>query len=94
VSMQLWQHQQDALAAIGDAPGFMLAMDMGTGKSATAIAALEQRGCQSVLILCPKSVASRGFDTDVRRVPGEAVPGEGGWACRPALMCPSAQCCL
>lgn len=56
--MQLWQHQQDALAAIGDAPGYMLAMDMGTGKSATAIAALEQRGCQSVLILCPKSVAS------------------------------------
>ena len=56
--MQLWQHQQDALDAIGDAPGFMLAMDMGTGKSATAIAALEQRGCQSVLILCPKSVAS------------------------------------
>lgn len=56
--MQLWQHQQDALAAIGNAPGYMLAMDMGTGKSATAIAALEQRGCQSVLILCPKSVAS------------------------------------
>ena len=56
--MELWQHQQDALTAIGDAPGYMLAMDMGTGKSATAIAALEQRGCQSVLILCPKSVAS------------------------------------
>ncbi len=56
--MQLWQHQQDALAAIGDAPGYMLAMDMGTGKSAVAIAALEQRGCASVLILCPKSVAS------------------------------------
>ena len=56
--MQLWQHQQDALDYIDGKPGALLAMDMGTGKSAVAIAALEQRGCASVLILCPKSVAS------------------------------------
>ena len=52
----LWKHQQAAFDFILPLGKGMLALDMGTGKSATAIALLEEWGCKQVLIICPKSV--------------------------------------
>lgn len=51
-----WRHQDEALAAVDGKRGFLLAMAMGTGKSRTAILALERRKARLVVILCPKSV--------------------------------------
>lgn len=57
-----WAHQVKAFSLAHDLPGFQLQMDMGTGKSLTALALLNhwcgsspQRGSR-VLIVCPKSV--------------------------------------
>ena len=55
---KLWKHQQEALDFIGNKPGALLAMGMGTGKSCVAIHALDSRRCDTALILCPKSVAA------------------------------------
>lgn len=55
---KLWTHQQAALDFIGNKPGALLAMGMGTGKSCVAIHALDSRQCDTALILCPKSVAA------------------------------------
>lgn len=52
----LWAHQREAFNFIAPLDRGMLAMDMGTGKSATAIALLEAWDCRRVLVLCPKSV--------------------------------------
>lgn len=41
---------------IGPAGRGMLAMDMGTGKTRTALALADEWGCRRVLIACPKSV--------------------------------------
>lgn len=54
----LWQHQRDALTFIDGKAAALLAMGMGSGKSAVAIHALERRGIDRALIICPKSVAS------------------------------------
>ena len=53
----LWPHQQAAVNFAADKPGVMLAMEMGTGKTLTALALLELWQARRVLILCPKSVA-------------------------------------
>lgn len=53
----LWPHQQAAVNFAADKPGAMLAMEMGTGKTLTALALLELWQARRVLILCPKSVA-------------------------------------
>ena len=58
VKTPLWDHQIDALDAMRAQPAFLLAHDMGAGKSLTAIAALEQRQAMRVLVLCPKSVVA------------------------------------
>ena len=49
-----WKHQREAYSVAARLPGAMLAMGMGTGKSCTSIAV--SAGCETVLILCPKSV--------------------------------------
>ena len=54
----LWKHQRDALAFIADKPAALLAMGLGSGKSAVAIADLDARNVDLALVLCPKSVAS------------------------------------
>lgn len=51
-----WLHQKQAFHFISGMPSAMLAMDMGTGKTRTAIARLEQDECMLVVIVCPKSV--------------------------------------
>ena len=56
-----WAHQRTGLEMMllafeAGFPGFALAMDMGTGKTKTAIDAVSNLGCARVLVLCPKSV--------------------------------------
>lgn len=58
-----WRHQALAFTLFRDIPGFQLQMDMGTGKSMTALAMLvhwteirEESIARRVLITCPKSV--------------------------------------
>lgn len=54
----LWSHQQQALQFIEGKTGAMLAMEMGTGKSAVAIHHADRMQCERILIVCPKSVAT------------------------------------
>ena len=66
-----WGHQIHAFEFIKDKPGGFLAMDMGTGKSMTAVALTLHWHCERVLILCPLSVVnvwSREFE---RHAPGK-----------------------
>jgi SNF2 family DNA or RNA helicase len=51
-----WQHQRQAFHFAKDMPGAMLAMDMGTGKSKTAVGLICNRQHETNLIICPKSV--------------------------------------
>lgn len=51
-----WPHQREAFDRARDQSGFMLAIPMGGGKSATAIALADDARDMRVLILCPKSV--------------------------------------
>ena len=51
-----WQHQQEAWNLANKHTGFMLAHDMGAGKSKLAIDFCTGVGAKLVLILCPKSV--------------------------------------
>lgn len=51
-----WPWQAEAFQRTNSHNGFMLAMPMGGGKSAVAIAAAERDQAQRVLVLCPKSV--------------------------------------
>jgi SNF2 family DNA or RNA helicase len=54
----LWSHQREALDLILQHEGFMLAHDMGTGKTRTTIEALQALDAKRVLILCPKTVVA------------------------------------
>lgn len=53
-----WPHQVKAFWFMIDLPGAMLAFDMGTGKTLTAIALIVNGEHKKVLIVCPKSVMS------------------------------------
>ena len=60
----LWSHQIAALEFARRREGVMLAMEMGTGKTRTAIELA--RGCETILVACPLSVApvwKREFET-------------------------------
>ena len=55
----LWQHQQQAIDFVEQLGGrAMIAMEMGTGKTRTAIECLRRWQSKRVLILCPKSVVA------------------------------------
>jgi SNF2 family DNA or RNA helicase len=66
--MTLWQHQQDALefidATLQASPGVLIAAGMGSGKSYTAIAALQQYKRERVLVLAPKSVVNNVWHSE------------------------------
>lgn len=51
-----WQHQATAIGLALQQSSFMLAMDMGTGKSLCAVAIANAIKAKRVLIVCPKSV--------------------------------------
>ena len=72
----LWPHQVAAADLAEPLAGAMLAMDMGTGKSFTAIELLLRWGCRLVLILCPKSVV-RVWPNEFRKYLGS---DRGGWS--------------
>ena len=52
----LWKHQVQAYHFAFNQVACMLAMEMGTGKSAVAIALADNWKCKTVLIVCPKAV--------------------------------------
>lgn len=60
--MQLYKHQQDVLDA--NHPKWLLAMDMGTGKSLTAIELVKKNKCTSLLLICPKALKEK-WDRDL-----------------------------
>lgn len=51
-----WTHQTEAHAKAILQKGFLLAHDMGTGKSRTAVMIAETKKARSILIMCPHSV--------------------------------------
>lgn len=53
-----WAHQRTAFQRLAPLIGAMLAHDMGTGKTMTALALLTYWRAHRVLVLCPKSVAT------------------------------------
>lgn len=71
MSTALWPHQEQAVQIIGPAGRGMLAMDMGTGKTRTALALADAWGCSRVLIVCPKSVV-RVWPHEFRKHLGDA----------------------
>jgi len=56
VKTLLWEHQRKAVQWLTTHPAALLDMEMGTGKSLTALAAMQHLGLKRVLILCPSSV--------------------------------------
>lgn len=53
-----WQHQKRAFWRAYDKAGFMLALDMGTGKSKVAIDLAANWKAHRVLVVCPKAVVN------------------------------------
>lgn len=53
-----WKHQVTALRLVSQSPHFMLAMDMGTGKSKVVVDDCVQRSARLVLVVCPLTVVS------------------------------------
>jgi SNF2 family DNA or RNA helicase len=53
---EAWEHQTRAFWRAYKAPGFMLALDMGTGKSKIAVDLAVNRADRKILIVCPKAV--------------------------------------
>ena len=53
--IELWSCQKNALAFSQSKPSCMLAMDMSTGKSLTALRIAADRNCNRVLIVCPNN---------------------------------------
>jgi SNF2 family DNA or RNA helicase len=51
-----WRHQKQAYWFAKSLPGCMIAMDMGVGKSRVAIDLIVNEECQTILVICPKSV--------------------------------------
>lgn len=52
----LWPHQQEAFEKLAPLGRGLLAMDVGTGKSLTALHLVNHWGCRRVLIVCPLSM--------------------------------------
>lgn len=56
MSTPLWPHQQQAVAKLAPVGRGALWMDMGDGKTRTALELVREWGCRRVLILCPLKV--------------------------------------
>jgi SNF2 family DNA or RNA helicase len=56
ITSNLWPHQQAAFDFAATRHGAMLAMEMGTGKTLTALALIARHKAKRTLIVCPKSV--------------------------------------
>lgn len=72
----LWKHQVQAVDFARNKQGTLLAMGMGSGKTACAVRLIEEWDCRRVLVLCPKSV--------VRVWPGQvSLHGKQAWTVLP-----------
>lgn len=93
----LWPHQQAAADLIDPLGSGLLAMDMGTGKTRTALELIERWGCRRVLILCPKSVVRVWPGEFSKHLPGSGwrvlALDEGSVAKRAERMLTEALCC-
>ncbi len=66
----LWPHQQAAVELLASRGSGMLALDMGCGKSRTALELIRRWNCRCVLILCPKSVVRVWPHEFAKHLPG------------------------
>lgn len=80
VAGPLWEHQIEAVTRALRHDGYMLAHDMGAGKSATAVAIAEVTQAQRMVVLCPLAVV----DNWPRQMHGPLDPPApvDGWATR------------
>lgn len=80
LATSLWPHQLDAYRRAYLRSGYLLAYDMGCGKTLTAIALLEAWQAKRVLILCPKSVVAVWPREFAKHGAGQRIlaPLEGG----------------
>ena len=62
-----WPHQQAALEFIKNKKGAMLAMEMGTGKSYTAIEHIRDTGSKRTLIIAPLSVVDHVWADQIKK---------------------------
>ena len=69
-SPPLWRHQQDALDFIADKPGAMLALDMGCGKTLTAIEHIRRTRARLILVIAPLSVVDHVWPDQAERHAG------------------------
>lgn len=84
-----WGHQRQGYHFSVGQPAAMLAMDMGTGKSLTAIALMEGWGASTVVVVCPTSVVGvwpREFRKHATRPWRVVAPRKGTIAKRTAEM--------
>jgi SNF2 family DNA or RNA helicase len=51
-----WEHQRKAAALIAERPSIMLAHEMGTGKTRSALDGLAEADARKIIVLCPKSI--------------------------------------
>ena len=62
----LWAHQAQGLDFIADKPGAMLAMEMGTGKTAIAIEHIHRIGAKRTLVFAPLSIVDHVWTDQVK----------------------------
>lgn len=67
----LWKHQREALDFIAGKPGAMLALDMGCGKTLTAIEHIRRTGARRILVIAPLSVVDHVWPDQVTRHAGK-----------------------
>ena len=71
MSTPLWPHQQQAVDKLTPAGRGALWMDMGDGKTRTALALAGAWGCRRILVLCPLKVCRVWPQEIVKHLDGE-----------------------
>ena len=65
----LWTHQKQVVVICGQLPHFALWMDMGTGKTRTAMTVCRIHDCERVLVLVPYRVQLDSWAAEIDRFP-------------------------
>jgi len=73
----LWPHQEEALRLIEQHEGFLVAHEMGCGKTRTVLSYIERHAPQHTLVICPKSVIPVWID--------EIAKGQYPFICVPLI---------
>jgi len=53
---ELWPHQERVIGIAENRSGYMIAHDMGVGKTCSALMLMKRLGMRRTLIVCPKAV--------------------------------------